>query len=235
MCKAARPPAGKGQTRVPHRWRERARPCAPPGARVRRSEAIADQGGRTPGRREEGRATPAAVPPTGPETAMGPKRPPSPPRATAHLLPFDRPGTSPALPRSPPGPTLGGSGGPLHVPMGTRPLCSRTSPQCDPSLLWPQLSPSATPVPPRDAELQRTSPQCPETAGARGVGGLHDPPDCTHPAPLLLDLLNQRHAVAAQPRPVASSFAPFPLRCVRPIPASAPPCTPGVCASSRRP
>lgn len=32
--------------------------------------------------------------------------------------------------------------------MGTRPLCSRTSPQCDPSLLWPQLSPSATPVPP---------------------------------------------------------------------------------------
>lgn len=108
------------------------------------------------------------------------------------------------------------------VPSVTRPCCGRSSRPLRPRFPPRHGATADIAAVPRDGR----GPRC---------RGLHDPPDCTRPAPLLLDLLNQRHAVAAQPRPVASSFAPFPSRCVRPIPASAPPCTPGVCASSRRP
>lgn len=96
--------------------------------------------------------------------------------------------------------------------MGMSPLCGRTSPLCDPSLLWPQSSPSAARFPPRRGATADIT-TVPRGTGAPGVGGLHDPPGCTRPPPLLLDLLYQRHAVTAQPRPTASFFAPFPSHC----------------------
>lgn len=166
--------------------------------------------------RRGGRLLPAGRDPT-----MGPQRPPSPPRATSRLLPSDRPGTSPTPPRSPPGPTLRGSRGPLHLPRGTNPLCSRTSPR----VTRPCCGHSPRPLRPRSPphRLRRRATAdvtaVPRDTGASHVGGAHSPLSASAPS--------------AQPETrgdITASSSGLGL-----MPAPARPCTPAVCTSSRGP